>query len=96
VLIHAAAGGVGLLAVQWAKKLGATMIGTASTDEKARVAGEAGVDHVIVSTKQDSVSETKRFTGGRGAELILDGVLIPSFCRQERSAKNKGGNTPPS
>jgi NADPH:quinone reductase len=79
VLIHAAAGGVGLHLVQWAKHLGARVIGTVSTEEKARVAKEAGADHVILYTKQDFVSETKRLTDGHGANLILDGVAKTTF-----------------
>ncbi len=79
VLIHAAAGGVGLLLAQWAKHLGATVIGTVSTEEKGAVAGEAGVDHVVLYTKQDFVSEVKRITGGRGVDLILDGVAKSTF-----------------
>ncbi|HYA87048.1 MAG TPA: quinone oxidoreductase [Nitrospirota bacterium] len=80
VLIHAAAGGVGLLLVQWAKHLGATVIGTVSTEEKAHIAREAGADHVVLYTKQDFVSETKRLTNDRGAELILDGVAKATFA----------------
>jgi NADPH2:quinone reductase len=79
VLVHAAAGGVGLLLVQWAKRLGAKVIGTVSTEEKARAAKEAGADHVILYTKQDFVSETKRLTDGRGVDLILDGVAKTTF-----------------
>ena len=79
VLIHAAAGGVGLLLVQWAKHLGATVIGTVSTEDKARIAREAGADHVILYTKQDFVAETKRITEGRGAQLVLDGVAKSTF-----------------
>ena len=79
VLVHAAAGGVGLQLVQWAKHLGAKVIGTVSTEEKARVAKEAGADHVILYTSQDFVSETKRLTGGRGAQLIIDGVGKTTF-----------------
>ncbi len=79
VLIHAAAGGVGLLLVQWAKHLGATVIGTVSTEEKAVAAKEAGADHVVLYGKQDFVAETKRLTDGRGAELILDGVAKSTF-----------------
>ena len=79
VLVHAAAGGVGRLLVQWAKHLGATVIGTVSTEDKARVAKEAGADHTILYTTQDFVSETKRLTGGRGAQLILDGVARSTF-----------------
>ena len=79
VLIHAAAGGVGLLLVQWAKHLGATVIGTVSTEDKARIASEAGADHVILYTKQDFAAETKRITEGRGAQLVLDGVAKSTF-----------------
>jgi NADPH2:quinone reductase len=90
VLIHAAAGGVGLLLVQWAKHLGATVIGTVSTEEKGAVAGEAGVDHVVLYTKQDFVSETKRLTGGRGADLILDGVAKTTFPGDLEAAAIRG------
>jgi NADPH2:quinone reductase len=79
VLIHAAAGGVGLLLVQWARHLGATVIGTVSTEEKAQIAGGAGADHVVLYTKQDFAAETKRLTEGRGADLILDGVAKSTF-----------------
>lgn len=79
VLIHAAAGGVGLLLVQWAKHLGARVIGTVSTEEKAAIAKKAGANHVILYTKQDFVSETKRLTDGRGADLIIDGVGKTTF-----------------
>ncbi len=80
VLVHAAAGGVGGLLVQWAKHLGALVIGTVGTDQKAAAAREAGADHAIIYTKQDFVSETKRLTGGRGADLILDGVGKSTFA----------------
>jgi NADPH2:quinone reductase len=78
VLIHAAAGGVGLLLVQWAKHLGADVIGTVSTVEKAHLAKEAGADHVILYTREDFACETKRITKDRGANLILDGARAPS------------------
>lgn len=80
VLVHAAAGGVGLLLVQWAKRLGAFVIGTASNEEKANAARDAGADHVIVYTNQDFAHETKRLTDGRGAQLILDGVGKSTFA----------------
>jgi NADPH2:quinone reductase len=80
VLVHAAAGGVGLLLVQWAKHLGARVIGTVSTEEKAAIAREAGADDVILYTKQDFVSETGRLTGGTGAQLVLDGVGKSTFA----------------
>jgi NADPH2:quinone reductase len=79
VLVHAAAGGVGGLLVQWAKHLGALVIGTVGTDEKAIAAREAGADHTIIYSKQDFADETKRLTGGRGADLILDGVGKSTF-----------------
>lgn len=79
VLIHAAAGGVGLLLVQWAKHLGATVIGTVSTEEKARLAKGAGADHVILYANRDFAAEVKRITNDRGAELILDGVAKSTF-----------------
>ena len=90
VLIHAAAGGVGLLLVQWAKHLGAIVIGTVSTAEKARVASAAGADHVILYTKQDFVAETKRLTNGRGAQLILDGVAKSTFSGDLEAAATFG------
>jgi NADPH:quinone reductase len=79
VLIHAAAGGVGLHLVQWAKHLGATVIGTVSTEEKSDAAKKAGADHTILYTKQDFASETKRLTNGKGADLIIDGVAKTTF-----------------
>jgi NADPH:quinone reductase len=74
VLVHAAAGGVGRLLVQWAKHLGASVIGTVSTDAKAKVAKEAGADEVIRYTQQDFVAETKRVTRDRGVQIVFDGV----------------------
>ena len=79
VLVHAAAGGLGGLLVQWARHLDATVIGTASTEEKARTAREAGAEHVIVYTDEDFVAETKRITKGHGADLIIDGVGKSTF-----------------
>lgn len=80
VLIHAAAGGMGLLLVQWAKHLGAKVIGTTSTEEKAKIVKEAGADEVILYTKQDFVSEVKRLTNQHGADLIIDGVGKTTFA----------------
>ena len=79
VLVHAAAGGMGGLLVQWARHLGATVIGTTSTEEKARTAREAGAEHVIVYTDEDFVAETKRITEGHGADLLIDGVAKSTF-----------------
>ncbi|AKF84380.1 zinc-binding dehydrogenase [Myxococcus fulvus 124B02] len=75
VLIHAAAGGVGLLAVQLAKTLGAVVLGTVSSEEKAALAREAGADEVFVYGGAESVSDwVKQVTGGSGVELVLDSV----------------------
>lgn len=78
-LVHAAAGGVGLLLVQMAKALGARVIGTAGSEEKARLAREAGADEVIVYTTHDFVAETKRLTEGRGVHVVYDGVGRSTF-----------------
>ena len=78
-LVHAAAGGVGLLLVQMARAVGARVIGTASSDEKAKLAREAGADEVIVFTRQDFESEVKRLTGGKGVEVVYDGVGNATF-----------------
>lgn len=80
VLIHAAAGGVGLLLVQWAKHLGARVIGTVSTEKKAAIARKAGAHHIILYTQQDFVSETRRITKNRGADIIFDGVSKTTFA----------------
>jgi len=74
VLVHSAAGGVGLLLCQWAKHLGATVIGTVSSDDKARAARAAGCDHPIVTGREDFVARTRELTGGRGANVVYDGV----------------------
>ena len=78
-LVHAAAGGMGLLLTQMGKMFGATVIGTVSTDEKAALAKQAGADHVILYSKQDFVAEVKRITGNRGVDVIYDGVGATTF-----------------
>jgi NADPH:quinone reductase len=78
-LVHAAAGGVGLLLVQMARAIGARVIGTASSEEKARLAREAGADEVIVFTQQDFEAEVKRLTGGKGVDVVYDGVGKATF-----------------
>ncbi len=90
VLIHAAAGGMGLLLVQWAKHLGARVLGTVSTEEKARIAREAGADEVILYTTQDFVAETMRLTADKGAELIIDGVGQTTFAGNLKCAAVRG------
>src|SRR5260370_17524337 len=72
-LIHAGAGGTGSILVQMAKQIGARVIATVGTDEKAKLAREAGADEVIVYTKQDFEAETKRLTEGKGVHVIYDG-----------------------
>jgi len=78
-LVHAAAGGVGLLLVQMAHNLGARVIGTASTEEKAKLAREAGADEVILYTQTDFEVETKRLTDGKGLEVVYDSVGKTTF-----------------
>jgi len=90
VLIHAAAGGMGLLLVQWAKHLQARVIGTVSTEEKAKIAKEAGADEIILYTKQNFVTEVKRLTNGSGAELIIDGVGKTTFAGNLEAAALRG------
>ena len=78
-LIHAAAGGVGLLLVQMAHNLGARVIGTVSTEEKAKLAREAGADEIILYTQSDFELETKRLTGGKGVNVVYDSVGKTTF-----------------
>jgi NADPH:quinone reductase len=78
-LIHAAAGGVGLLLVQMAHNLGARVIATVSTEEKAKLAREAGADEIILYTQADFEAETKRLTGAKGVEVVYDGVGKTTF-----------------
>ncbi len=78
-LIHAAAGGVGLLLIQMAKRRGAVVIGTVSTEEKARLAREAGADHVILYTEQDFEQEVLRLTDGRKVQVVYDSVGKDTF-----------------
>ena len=78
-LVHAAAGGVGLLLCQIAKMRGARVIGTVSTEDKAKLAREAGADEVILYTRQDFVEEVKRLTGGKGLQVVYDSVGKDTF-----------------
>jgi NADPH2:quinone reductase len=79
VLWHAAAGGVGLIATQWLKALGATVIGTVGSDEKAEIARAHGCDHVIVYTREDFPSRVREITGGRGVPVVYDSVGKATF-----------------
>jgi len=74
ILYHAAAGGVGLVACQWAKALGVTMIGTVSTDEKAEIARAHGCAHVIVTSREDIAKRVREITDGRGVAVAYDSV----------------------
>jgi NADPH2:quinone reductase len=81
ILIHAAAGGVGLIVCQWAKALGATVIGTVGSDEKAEIARSHGCDHPIVYTRQDFVAEVERITKGEKLPVVYDGVGRDTFMK---------------
>jgi NADPH:quinone reductase len=104
VLFHAAAGGVGLIACQWLKALGATVIGTVGSDEKAEVARAHGCDHVIVSTREDVAKRVREITGGSGVPVVYDSVGKDTFmasldCLKPRgmmvSFGNASGKVPP-
>ena len=89
-LVHAAAGGVGLLLVQIAKQLGATVIGTVSTEAKAQLAKEAGADHVVLYTQADFLTEVKKLTGGRGVRVIYDSVGQTTFDKSLDCLRPRG------
>lgn len=89
-LVHAAAGGVGLLLVQMARSLGARVIGTVSSDDKAAAACEAGAKEVIVFTRTDFEAETKRLTNGRGVDVVYDGVGRATFAKGLNSLRPRG------
>ena len=74
MLFHAAAGGVGSIATQWLKHIGATVIGTVSSDEKANIARANGCDHVINTKSQDFVQGVKEITGGKGCAVVYDSI----------------------
>jgi NADPH2:quinone reductase len=81
VLFHAAAGGVGLIACQWARALGLQLIGTAGTDEKCALASEHGAAHVINYAKEDFVARVKEITGGKGVKVVYDSIGKDTFER---------------
>ena len=89
-LIHAAAGGVGLLLVQMAKTIGARVIGTAGTEEKAQLARDAGADECIVYTEADFEAETKRLTDGKGVHVVYDGVGKATFDKDLEVLRPRG------
>jgi NADPH:quinone reductase len=89
-LVHAAAGGVGLLLVQMAHAIGARVLGTASSEEKAKLAREAGADEVIVFTQQDFEPQVKRRTGGKGVDVVYDGVGKATFEKNLNVLRPRG------
>jgi NADPH2:quinone reductase len=97
ILLHAAAGGVGLIACQWAKHLGATVIGTVGSDEKAELARAHGCDHTIVYTRENIVERVKTLTDGAGVPVVYDSVGKDTFiasldCLQPRGLMVSYGN----
>jgi len=104
ILFHAIAGGVGLIACQWAKVLGATVIGTVGSDQKAELAKAHGCDHTIVYTRENFTERVKQITGGKGVPVVYDAVGKDTFmgsldCLQPRgmmvSFGNASGAVPP-
>jgi len=90
VLLHAAAGGLGLLLTQWAKKVGAYVIGTVSSEEKAVLARARGLDHTINYRQQDFVAALRELTGGKGADLVIDGIGGAHFLRSIEATRSGG------
>ncbi len=90
ILIHAAAGGVGLIVSQWAKLLGLTVIGTVSTDEKAAIARAHGCDHVILYRSEDVAKRVREVTNGVGVAVVYDSVGKDTFASSLDSLKKRG------
>jgi len=90
ILIHAAAGGVGLIVCQWAKALGATVIGTVGSDEKAELARAHGCDHPIVYTRQDFTAEVERITEGKKLPVVYDSVGKDTFLKSLDCLRPRG------
>lgn len=79
VLVHAAAGGVGLILVQWLKAIGATVIGTVSTEEKAAEARAAGADHIVFYQRENTAQRVREQTGGKGVRVVFDGIGMSTW-----------------
>jgi NADPH2:quinone reductase len=90
ILIHAAAGGVGLIACQWAASLGATVIGTVSSDEKAALAKANGCHHPIVSTREDVPARVLAITGGKKASVVYDSIGKDTFMKSLNCLRPRG------
>jgi NADPH2:quinone reductase len=89
-LLHAAAGGVGLLLIQIVKQLGATVIGTVSTEAKAKLAKEMGADHLILYTQNDFLAEVKKLTDGHGVNVVYDSVGQTTFDKSLDCLRPRG------
>jgi NADPH:quinone reductase len=90
VLVHAAAGGVGLLLVQWLKHIGATVIATVSNTEKANLATKAGADHIILYTQVDTAKRVRELTDGAGVRVVFDGVGMDTWESSLDSTGKRG------
>jgi NADPH2:quinone reductase len=90
ILFHAAAGGVGLIACQWAKSIGATVIGTVSTDEKAELAMAHGCDHALITGRDDIAARVKDLTDGKGVPVVYDSVGADTFEASLASLATRG------
>jgi NADPH2:quinone reductase len=90
LLLHAAAGGVGLLLTQIAKKIGATVIGTVSSNEKAALAKDSGADHIILYTQKDFEHEVKKITEGVGVDVVYDSVGQTTFEKSLNCLRRRG------
>ncbi len=90
ILFHAAAGGVGLIACQWAKHLGATVIGTVGTEEKAELARQHGCDHPIIYTSEDFAERVREITEGKGVPVVYDSVGLSTFEKSLDCLSPKG------
>ena len=90
VLVHAAAGGVGLLLVQWLKSIGATVIGTVSTEAKERAAREAGADHLIRYRTEDVAAHVREITDGQGVPVTFDGIGMATWETSLKAAARRG------
>jgi len=90
VLLHAAAGGIGLILAQWARHLGITVIGTVGTEEKAKLARDAGCSHTILYKSEDWVGRVRDLTGGKGVSVVFDGVGKDTFLQSLDCLKPRG------
>jgi NADPH2:quinone reductase len=90
ILLHAAAGGVGLIVSQWAKLLGLTVIGVVSSDNKAAIAKAHGCDHVVIGTREDIAKRVRELTGGNGVNVVFDSIGKDTFAASLASLKRRG------